>query len=171
MTVRPETLTVPADPDRLHQLLANLLDNAVRHSPDGGLVQVSAEAAGSDVLVAVADEGPGIAASDRRAVFERFTTSAAHNSGTGLGLAISRWVAQLHGGSIAVADSEHGCRIHVLLPDGRRPSDHHEGARHEHPHPTRPAARRARRRRRVTRSRRGGRTRRVAAPASSRPPW
>ncbi|WP_200961865.1 DUF4153 domain-containing protein [Phycicoccus sp. Soil803] len=123
VTVEPETLTVPADPDRLHQLLANLIDNASRHSPSGGLVQVSAEAAGGDVLVAVADEGPGIAASDRRAVFERFTTSAAHNSGTGLGLAISRWVAQLHGGSIAVADSDRGCRINVLLPtDADRPT-------------------------------------------------
>jgi signal transduction histidine kinase len=123
VTVQPETLTVPADPDRLHQLLANLIDNASRHSPAGGLVQVSAETADGEVLVAVADEGPGIAASDRRAVFERFTTSAAHNSGTGLGLAISRWVAQLHGGSIAVADTDHGCRINVLLPtDADRPA-------------------------------------------------
>ena len=122
--VRPEALTVPADPDRLHQLVANLLDNASRHSPAGGLVRVSAESVDGDgdVLVAVADEGPGIAASDRRAVFERFTTSAAHNSGTGLGLAISRWVAQLHGGTIAVADSDHGCRIEVTLPaDATRP--------------------------------------------------
>ncbi|MEO6411874.1 MAG: HAMP domain-containing protein, partial [Pedococcus sp.] len=68
--VRPAALTVPADPDRLHQLLANLLDNASRHSPTGGLVRVTADSTGGDVLVAVADEGPGIAASDRRAVFE-----------------------------------------------------------------------------------------------------
>jgi hypothetical protein len=55
-------------------------------------------------------------------VFERFTTSASHTSGTGLGLAISRWVAQLHGGSIGVADSDHGCRIEVSLPtDATRP--------------------------------------------------
>ncbi|SDP39165.1 Signal transduction histidine kinase [Pedococcus dokdonensis] len=123
VTVQPEGLTVPADPDRLHQLLANLVDNASRHSPQGGLVQVTAEVVGDDVLVAVADEGPGIAASDRKAVFERFTTSAAQHSGTGLGLAISRWVAQLHGGSIAVADSAEGARIHVLLPtDADRPT-------------------------------------------------
>nr|WP_272955482.1 DUF4153 domain-containing protein [Pedococcus badiiscoriae] len=122
VAVRPESLVVPADPDRLHQLLANLVDNASRHSPRGGLVQVTAEAVGDEVLLAVADEGPGIAASDRRAVFERFTTSAAHDSGTGLGLAISRWVAQLHGGTIAVADSDRGCRIEVTLPaDPTRP--------------------------------------------------
>jgi signal transduction histidine kinase len=116
--VKPENLTVAADPDRLHQLLANLLDNAARHSPSGGEVRLSAERLGDDVQLAVADEGPGIAAADRSAVFERFTTSAAHSNGTGLGLTISRWVAELHGGTIAVADTERGCRIQVMLPAG-----------------------------------------------------
>jgi hypothetical protein len=121
--VTPEDLTVAADPDRLHQLLANLLDNAVRHSPYGGEIRLTAERLGDDVQLAVADEGPGIAAADRGTVFERFTTSAAHTSGTGLGLAISRWVAQLHGGTIAVADGDRGCRIQVTLPaDADRPT-------------------------------------------------
>jgi signal transduction histidine kinase len=121
--VTPEDLTVAADPDRLHQLLANLLDNAVRHSPSGGKVRLTAERLGDGVQLAVADEGPGIAAADRDTVFERFTTSAAHTSGTGLGLAISRWVAQLHGGTIAVADGDRGCRIQVTLPaDADRPT-------------------------------------------------
>ena len=121
--VTPDDLTVAADPDRLHQLLANLLDNAARHSPSGGEVRLSAERRGGDVQLAVADEGPGIAPADRSAVFERFTTSAAHSSGTGLGLAISRWVAQLHGGTIEVADRERGCRIEVTLPvDADRPT-------------------------------------------------
>lgn len=121
--VRPENLTVAADPDRLHQLLANLLDNAARHSPSGGEVRLSAERLGDDVHLTVADEGPGIAAADRSAVFERFTTSAGHSSGTGLGLTISRWVAELHGGTIAVADSKRGCRIQVTLPaDALRPT-------------------------------------------------
>jgi len=125
--VRPENLTVAADPDRLHQLLANLLDNAARHSPSGGEVRLSAERLGDDVQLAVADEGPGIAAADRGAVFERFTTSAGHSSGTGLGLTISRWVAELHGGTIAVADGERGCRIEVTLPaDANRPTTRKE---------------------------------------------
>jgi len=125
--VKPQNLTVVADPDRLHQLLANLLDNAARHSPSGGEVRLSAERLGPEVQLAVADEGPGIAAADRGAVFERFTTSAAHGSGTGLGLTISRWVAQLHGGTIAVADSERGCRIQVTLPaDPDRPNTRKE---------------------------------------------
>jgi len=125
--VRPGNLTVVADADRLHQLLANLLDNAARHSPSGGEVRLTAERLADDVQLAVADEGPGIAAADRSAVFERFTTSAAHSSGTGLGLTISRWVAELHGGTIAVADSERGCRIQVTLPaDPDRPTTRKE---------------------------------------------
>jgi signal transduction histidine kinase len=121
--VRPETLTINADPDRLHQLLANLLDNAARHSPEGGEVRLTAERLGDDVRLAVADDGPGIAIGDRGAVFERFTTNAAESNGTGLGLAISRWVAQLHGGTIAVADGDRGCCIQVTLPsDPDRPT-------------------------------------------------
>lgn len=114
--VQPPGLTVTADPDRLHQLLANVLDNASRHSPEGGEVRVRAEAVKDEVRLDVADDGPGIAAADRTAVFERFTTSSAHSSGTGLGLAISRWVAQLHGGRIEVADVAQGCVIRVTLP-------------------------------------------------------
>ncbi|MDQ1483624.1 MAG: hypothetical protein QOF35_1700, partial [Actinomycetota bacterium] len=127
VNVTPENLTVAADPDRLHQLLANLLDNAARHSPTGGEVRLSAERLGDDVQLTVADEGPGIAAADRSAVFERFTTSAGQSSGTGLGLTISRWVAQLHGGTIAVADGERGCHIQVTLPaDAARPTTRKE---------------------------------------------
>ncbi|KRE58832.1 DUF4153 domain-containing protein [Phycicoccus sp. Soil748] len=122
VVVEPPGLRVPADPDRLHQLLANLLDNAARHSPPGGEVHVVAAAREGRVSLDVIDEGPGIAPAERGLVFERFTTSAAHASGTGLGLAISRWVVQLHGGTIAVGDSEQGCRIQVLLPsDPDRP--------------------------------------------------
>jgi signal transduction histidine kinase len=116
--VEPADLTVPGDPERLHQLLANLLDNASRHSPHGGEVRVAAALVDSDVRLQVADDGPGIAPADRQAVFERFTTSSAQHSGTGLGLAISRWVAQLHGGLIEVADTPtgRGAVLQVLLP-------------------------------------------------------
>lgn len=118
--VRPPDLTLQADRGRLHQLLANLLDNAGRHSPAGGTVEVKASRSGSHVLFDVLDDGPGIAEADRSAVFERFTTSAATTSpgsdgGTGLGLAIARWIADLHGGSIEVADSTNGCHIRVAL--------------------------------------------------------
>ena len=118
-------VVVPGDRERLHQVFANLLDNAARHSPPGGTVTVRAERHGDHVLLAVADEGEGIPAADRDRVFERFTRGErAADGGTGLGLAIARWVVQLHRGTIAVADppnlppgrSGPGCHIHVTLP-------------------------------------------------------
>jgi two-component system sensor histidine kinase BaeS len=121
---RPDDLAVPADRERLHQLVANLVDNAARHSPPGGAVTLRASRRDGQVLLDVIDEGPGIAPADRSAVFQRFTTGATGpgDGGTGLGLAISRWVADLHGGSIEVADSPTGCHIRVALPHDRSPS-------------------------------------------------
>lgn len=116
--VQPRDLVVPADRERLHQLLANLLDNADRHSPRGGTVRLRARRDDGAVLLDVVDEGPGIAPADRFQVFQRFSTGTgpSGDGGTGLGLAISRWVANLHGGSIEVADSTAGCHIRVALP-------------------------------------------------------
>ena len=113
-------LVVPGDRERLHQVFANLLDNAARHSPPGGTVLVRAERRDDHLLVAVADEGEGIPPAERHRVFERFTRGErAAGGGTGLGLAIARWVVQLHRGTIAVVDPERdrgGCHIHVTLP-------------------------------------------------------
>ncbi len=123
-------LTAYADPARLHQLLANLLDNAARHSPAGTSVQVLARRVGDTVRLEVADQGPGIEAEDRERVFERFgtlrdVTGDAAGGGTGLGLAIARWVTDLHGGRITLVDpeaAETGARFRVDLPDPH-PSD------------------------------------------------
>lgn len=122
-TVHPANLTVRADAERLHQVLANLLHNAVRHSPVGGRITVSARRAGPSVVIDVADEGPGIPRGDRDQVFERFSrgnapaqTGHASTGGTGLGLAIVRWAVQLHGGTVRVADSAKGCVMRVTLP-------------------------------------------------------
>ncbi|TDC00651.1 HAMP domain-containing histidine kinase [Micromonospora fluostatini] len=116
----PAPLTVRADPGRLHQVFANLLDNAARHSPNGGTVLVTAERREGLVAFEVSDEGEGIPGAERSRVFERFTRGAPSRGGsTGLGLAIARWVVQLHGGSIAVLDPVPpggGCRIQVTLP-------------------------------------------------------
>jgi signal transduction histidine kinase len=124
-----EPLTVPGDPERLHQVFANLLDNAARHSTPGGTVRVRAERRGGDVLFAVADEGDGIPPGERDRVFERFTRGdRAADGGTGLGLAIARWVVQLHHGTIAVVDPAQddgtpGCHVHVRLPGPAREPD------------------------------------------------
>jgi signal transduction histidine kinase len=118
--VDPPGMCVHADRSRLHQLVANLLDNAARHSPPGGAVTVEARAGEGRAVLEVTDEGPGIAAADRSRVFERFTTGAAQDGGTGLGLAIARWVTQLHGGLIEVAELDRpgqGCRIRATLPE------------------------------------------------------
>lgn len=127
LEVEPTELTARADQGRLHQVVANLLDNAAKHSPPGGLVQISARMpAGGGVRIEVADEGPGIPEDERTQVFERFTRGSGpqpgeqrampSGGGTGLGLAIARWAVQLHGGTIEVAPSERGALIRVELP-------------------------------------------------------
>jgi signal transduction histidine kinase len=113
----PPGAVVYADRERLHQVLVNLLDNAVRHSPTGSPVTVSAEVGPGGCAIEVRDCGPGIAPADRERVFERFTRGGrATGGGTGLGLAIAQWVVELHGGTIAALDSMVGCRIRVTLP-------------------------------------------------------
>jgi signal transduction histidine kinase len=96
-------------------VLVNLVDNAARHGPTGGLVSVAGYSTASCVVLEVRDEGPGIAPADRSRIFERFTRGErAGGGGTGLGLAIARWVVDLHGGTIAVV--EPGSCIQVTLP-------------------------------------------------------
>ena len=119
--VAPNGLAVQADPARLHQLVANLLDNASRHSPAGGVVRVSAEGSEAGWHLEVTDQGPGLPVEDRDRVFERFgtLTDTEGGGGTGLGLAIARWVTDLHGGTIHFIDPEPGhagARVRVELP-------------------------------------------------------
>lgn len=122
LDVSPPELTAQADAERLHQVVANLIDNAVKHSPPHGRVTVRARPGASrqGLNLEVLDEGPGIPEADRDRVFERFgrADAAQHGTdgGTGLGLAIARWAVDLHGGRIRVAESAHGCRILVTLP-------------------------------------------------------
>jgi signal transduction histidine kinase len=125
LDVSPPELTAHADVERLHQVVANLVDNAVKHSPPHGRVTVRARRGASpeSLELEVVDEGPGIPESERHKVFERFnrgSVPAPHgpgsDGGTGLGLAIARWAVDLHGGRIGVAESARGCRIRVTLP-------------------------------------------------------
>ena len=123
IAVEPEGLAALGDPERVHQVIANLLDNAIRHSPPEGRVVVAARSDRSGVTIEVADEGPGIPEADAARVFERFYRSDAARSsaagGTGLGLSIAKWIVDLHGGRIAVEPNRpRGCRMVVSLPDG-----------------------------------------------------
>lgn len=119
----PTDLVVQADAARLRQLVANLLDNATRHSPAGGTVRLTAMPSPTGWHLEVQDDGPGIAPADRERVFERFGTLAdpatIEGGGTGLGLAIARWVTDLHGGSIGFVDppaDSGGALVRVDLP-------------------------------------------------------
>ncbi|MGW0559455.1 HAMP domain-containing sensor histidine kinase [Streptomyces sp. NPDC003016] len=129
LDVSPPELTAHADIERLHQVVANLLDNAVKHSPPHGRVTVRARRGSQpeSLDLEVLDEGPGIPESERHRVFERFNRGAlpaphgpGSDGGTGLGLAIARWAVDLHGGRIGVAESARGCRIQVTLPGSLR---------------------------------------------------
>jgi len=118
----PGSLRLHADPERLHQVATNLLENAVRHSPRGGSVELRAGLANRSVRIEVADEGSGIPAPDRSRVFERFYRADSARSGAdgaGLGLAIVKWIVDLHGGTIEVhGNRPQGCRMVLMLPGG-----------------------------------------------------
>ena len=98
------------DEDLLRQMLLNLVDNAVKFTPHGGVVKLSLERRGDDYLVSVADTGPGIPADARLHIFERFyradrTRTRPEDGGAGLGLAIARWIARAHEGDIELIES------------------------------------------------------------------
>ncbi|HVM35839.1 MAG TPA: ATP-binding protein [Actinomycetota bacterium] len=125
LSVEPDELEINADPERVHQVIANLIQNALRHSPHEAPVEVAARETSDAVVIEVADRGPGIPDEDAARVFERFYRSdearASATGGTGLGLSIARWVVDLHGGEIrAERRAPTGCRMIVELPATER---------------------------------------------------
>lgn len=121
----PSDLSVEGDARDLYRLIGNLTENAVDHSPAGGTVRLSANAAGGGVEVVVTDDGPGIPPGDLERVFDRFFRGdgdRARRSGTGLGLAIARGIARSHGGEVWLTNrTPRGCAARVLLrmrPEG-----------------------------------------------------
>jgi two-component system sensor histidine kinase BaeS len=120
--IEPGLARLHVDPDRIGQVLGNLLDNALRHTPAGGTVTVSAAAAANELGLAVADTGEGIRAEHLSHVFERFyrvdrARDRAHG-GSGIGLAIAKAIVEAHGGTIH-ADSPgpgQGATFTITLP-------------------------------------------------------
>jgi two-component system sensor histidine kinase BaeS len=114
-----------ADPALLRRVLANLITNALRHTPAGGSVRIAASApgrepgpAGDRQWLTVTDSGTGIPPELLPRVFDRFAKGAG-STGTGLGLAIARDIIEAHGGTIAAATPpEGGTRIEIALPTG-----------------------------------------------------
>jgi heavy metal sensor kinase len=123
--------TLTGDPDLLRQLLDNLLDNAIRHTPAGGSVSVAVSEQDAWWQLSVQDSGPGIASDLRGRLFERFARADAARSrstgGAGLGLSLCAAIASVHAGSIALADAAAGgAHLVVRLPA----ADANPGSRH-----------------------------------------
>jgi two-component system, OmpR family, sensor kinase len=115
-------LTLDGNPDELHRLVRNLLENAVRHTPDRATVELTARRDADEALLEVIDDGPGIPDGMESQVFDRFVrgegpSDTSGGGGSGLGLAIVRAVAESHGGSVTAGRSTYGgARFSVRLP-------------------------------------------------------
>jgi signal transduction histidine kinase len=111
--------TIRGDRDRLRQVIANLVDNAVKYSPSGEAVDISASGVNGRVVVDVRDEGPGVPAEDQALIFEKFGRARTGKTlpGTGLGLFIARSIVEAHGGTLAVrSGATGGSTFSVELP-------------------------------------------------------
>jgi len=116
--VDSQASTLVGDPDRLEQAIQNLAANALRHTPEGGTITVSAERVGEEIRLSVRDSGPGIAPEQLPQIFDRFYKSDASRKaagGSGLGLSIVKAIVERHGGTIT-ARNEGGAVFEIVLP-------------------------------------------------------
>ena len=125
LAIEAEPATVEADPEKLRSIVDNLVSNAVKFTPPGGTVTVSARAVAGEAIIEVLDTGPGVPQEERESIFNLFfrgrrsesaTASGGRVKGTGLGLAIARELVEAHGGRIAVLGGEAGGHFRVTLP-------------------------------------------------------
>lgn len=115
----PLDLDANIDPDRITQVLANLLDNAIRVTPAGGTVRLALEDAGAEARLRVTDSGPGMSADARAHAFDRFyqdRDTRGASGASGLGLAIVKALVELHGGRVAAVDVTQGACVEVVVP-------------------------------------------------------
>ena len=124
----PEDLEIDADLQRIEQALQNVASNALRHTPDGGRVELTGELAGDKVRIAVRDTGPGIPDEHLPHVFDRFYKADASRratgaaSGSGLGLSIVRAIVERHGGTVSASNAPGGGAIfEFVLPSSQTP--------------------------------------------------
>jgi len=113
--------TIEVDPGRMTQVLTNILDNALRHTPEGGKIVLSAREVGHQIELAIQDSGPGLRPQELQRIFDRFyrtDTSRQRDGsvpgGSGLGLAIAKSIVQAHGGQLS-AESEAGKGLKVII--------------------------------------------------------
>jgi len=120
----PPLPTIEVDPGRMTQVLTNILDNATRHTPEGGQIILGAVQVGDQVQLSIQDSGPGLKADDLERIFERFYRADASRQrdgevpgGSGLGLAIAKSIVQAHNGQLsAESEAGSGLKIKILLP-------------------------------------------------------
>jgi two-component system phosphate regulon sensor histidine kinase PhoR len=123
VVIAPELPMVQGNAGRMRQVVANLVGNAIKYTPQGGKIQVALARKGSEIVLSVSDTGIGIAPEDQEQLFQRFfrvrTPETEHIPGTGLGLAIVRSIVEMHGGRIAVESAPgKGSTFTVALPAG-----------------------------------------------------
>ncbi len=121
VTAEPNVPAVNVDPERMAQVLGNLVSNALRHTPAGGQILLAAAQRGSNALLTVQDNGAGIAPDKMRRIFTRFyrgdAARQAHEGESGLGLAIAKSLVELHGGTISVESVlGEGTAFTIVLP-------------------------------------------------------
>lgn len=115
-------LFVTADPDRLRQILAALIDNALRHTRAGVNILVEARHSEGDILLSVVDDGPGIDPTLRNQLFQRFRRGRTGGEGSGLGLAVVRALTEALGGIVGIAAAPRGAHFWVRLPRACTPA-------------------------------------------------
>jgi signal transduction histidine kinase len=117
LTIDADDAVVDGTRDELYRMTLNLVENAIRHTPKGTRIRATVGAENGEVVLAVQDDGPGVAPELRDQIFERFVRGAGdRGSSSGLGLSIVRAVAESHGGSVVLEDVQHGARFVVRLP-------------------------------------------------------
>src|SRR5437899_2302090 len=120
LLVDAQPAMLEADPEKLRSIVDNLISNAVKFTPPGGVISVKARALGGEAVIEVMDSGPGVAPEERESIFNLFfrgrTKADTGVKGSGLGLAIARELVEAHGGQIAVVGGGAGGHFRVTLP-------------------------------------------------------
>jgi two-component system sensor histidine kinase ResE len=120
----PHGIVAELDPDRFRYVLFNLLDNAVKHTPEEGTITVSARSEGGWIIIGFADTGTGIPEDHLPNIFDPFRsagTDPARTPGTGLGLALVQWIVEAHGGTVCVEQSNtRGTKFSISIPVAQR---------------------------------------------------
>jgi two-component system sensor histidine kinase GlrK len=118
-----DSLTLQADEEKLRAVVANLVSNAIKYSPDGGMISLALRQQGDEAVLDIGDAGPGVPIEDRERIFDWFyqgeDAPRGRLRGSGLGLAIAREFVLAHGGRIEVlASSGPGAHFRVTIPPG-----------------------------------------------------